>query len=66
VFAGPVDAAVIGHVHRARRIALAVRGRRRVLFSLGAWEGGNASWLVAGEEGFALHDGPGGEKLLTE
>ncbi len=61
---GDWDAAVIGHVHRARRIALRAGGRRRLLFTLGAWERGAASWLEADARGWRLHDGPGGERLL--
>jgi UDP-2,3-diacylglucosamine hydrolase len=66
VFRGDVAAAVIGHVHRARRIALEVRGRRRLLFSLGAWDGGNVSYLEAGGFGFRLFDGADAERVLTE
>jgi UDP-2,3-diacylglucosamine hydrolase len=66
VFRGSVDAAVVGHVHRARRIALAVGGRRRFLFSLGAWDGENVSYLVADERGYRLFDGRGAERVLEE
>jgi UDP-2,3-diacylglucosamine hydrolase len=66
LFRGEVDVAVVGHVHRARRIALDVRGRRRLLFSLGSWDHGNMSWLEWREGRFTLHDGPGGARVLVE
>lgn len=66
VFRGAVEAAVVGHVHRARRIGLEIGGRRRLLFSLGAWDGGNVSYLEAGEGGYRLLDGWGGERVLEE
>jgi UDP-2,3-diacylglucosamine hydrolase len=64
LFRGDVEAAVIGHVHSARRIALEAGGRRRLLLSLGAWEEGAASYLVMDERGYWLYDGPAGERVL--
>lgn len=66
VFRGSVEAAVVGHVHRARRVALEVGGRRRLLFTLGAWDHGNISYLEVGPAGYRLHDGAGAEKVLVE
>jgi len=59
------DAAVIGHVHRAARRVLEVDGRPFPLFSLGAWEGGNVSWLEVVGERLRLFDGPSGSLQLT-
>ncbi len=60
------DAAVVGHVHRAGRTGLEVDGRRRLLFTLGSWEGDAASYIVYRDGRFALHDGPGGSAVLVE
>ncbi|GIW71946.1 MAG: UDP-2,3-diacylglucosamine hydrolase [Planctomycetota bacterium] len=62
--AGPIDAAVIGHVHRAQRREAVVQGRRRWVFSLGAWDHGNRSWLEIDREQIVLHDGPQGRCVL--
>jgi len=66
LFQGRVDAAVVGHVHHARRIALDAGGRRGALFTLGAWDDGNRSWLECRDGEFTLYDGPGGERVLAE
>ncbi len=57
-----VDALVIGHVHRAARRRL--RGRRGWLFTLGAWEGAERSWIEIDGRGLRLHAGRGGEAVL--
>jgi UDP-2,3-diacylglucosamine hydrolase len=66
LFRGDVDMAVVGHVHHARRIALEVAGRTRVLFTLGSWDDGNRSWLEWRDGGFTLYDGPAAERILVE
>ncbi|MGH7296606.1 MAG: hypothetical protein ACRELB_16830, partial [Polyangiaceae bacterium] len=62
----PVEVAVIGHVHHARRIAVLVRGRPKRLYSLGAWDGGSASWLEIDADGLRLHDGCDGARVLHD
>jgi UDP-2,3-diacylglucosamine hydrolase len=66
LFRGDVDTAIVGHVHHARRIALAVAGRPRVLFTLGSWDDGNRSWLELAGGKFTLYDGPHAERTLVE
>ena len=66
LFRDGADLAIVGHVHHARRIALEVDGRRRVLFTLGSWDDGNRSWLDFERGALALHDGPLGERVLVE
>lgn len=66
LFRGDVDAAIVGHIHHARRIGLAVGGRPRVLFTLGSWDDGNRSWLDWREGAFTLYDGPAAERVLLD
>jgi UDP-2,3-diacylglucosamine hydrolase len=66
IFARGADVAAVGHIHRAGRIALEVEGRRRLLFTLGAWDGDAASYVEVRDGRFALRDGPGGSALLEE
>lgn len=64
LFQDGIDAAVVGHVHRAQRITLRVRGRERLLLTLGAWDHGNASWLEIEAGRYRLFDGPEGCRVL--
>jgi UDP-2,3-diacylglucosamine pyrophosphatase LpxH len=65
LFRGEAELAVVGHVHRARRIALEVGGRPRVLVTLGSWDEGNRSYLDVRDGVFTLYDGPGADRALA-
>ncbi|MHC4830519.1 MAG: UDP-2,3-diacylglucosamine diphosphatase [Planctomycetota bacterium] len=61
------DLVVAGHVHHAERIAVRVgEDDVRPLFTLGAWDHGNASWLELDAREVRLFDGPEGRSVLVE
>lgn len=66
LFRGDVDTAIVGHIHHAQRVGLAVLGRPRTLFTLGSWDDGNRSWLDWRDGSFTLYDGPAGERVLVD
>lgn len=59
------DAAVVGHVHRAGRRVVEVGGCSFPLFTLGAWEHGNVSWIEVQGECLRLFDGADGSLQLS-